>query len=248
MVLAACSSYFQQLFMENECKHPIVILKDIQFSEIKAILEYMYKGEVNVAQDHLAGLLKAAETLKVKGLVEDHQNMSGTTTPPHPPHTQPQATTEFRSSTPSFSKSNSLPAKFNNTTEPTPYETSYNSNSMHERNSVTFPTWSSATRVPLSPSPKHLGNNNYDATQSEPVPLKKKRYIGANKDTPILRTVLGHTSLQGNGGTTPEPPNQQQSLPQHPPKSINYSLPTYLSNGPSELGDKVCIYTEFALF
>ena len=27
MVLAACSSYFQNLFMENTCKHPIVFLK-----------------------------------------------------------------------------------------------------------------------------------------------------------------------------------------------------------------------------
>ena len=27
MVLAACSSYFQNLFMENDAKHPIVFLK-----------------------------------------------------------------------------------------------------------------------------------------------------------------------------------------------------------------------------
>ena len=27
MVLAACSTYFQNLFMENTCKHPIVFLK-----------------------------------------------------------------------------------------------------------------------------------------------------------------------------------------------------------------------------
>ena len=33
----------------------------------------MYKGEVNVAQDHLPGLLKVAELLKVKGLVEEER-------------------------------------------------------------------------------------------------------------------------------------------------------------------------------
>jgi hypothetical protein len=55
MILSACSSYFQQLFLENNCEHPIVFLKDIKYEEIRAILDYMYKGEVNVAQDHLPG-------------------------------------------------------------------------------------------------------------------------------------------------------------------------------------------------
>merc|ERR1719422_1261924 len=71
MILSACSSYFQTLFMENTCEHPIVFLKDIKIGEVRAILDYMYKGEVNVAQEELPGLLKVAELLKVKGLVEE---------------------------------------------------------------------------------------------------------------------------------------------------------------------------------
>ena len=55
MILCACSSYFQQLFMENTCEHPIVFLKDIKYEEIRTILDYMYKGEVNVAQEELPG-------------------------------------------------------------------------------------------------------------------------------------------------------------------------------------------------
>jgi len=67
MVLAACSSYFQSLFVDNTCPHPIVVFKDIQYAEIRAILEFMYRGEVNVAQEQVGALLKAAEALKVKG-------------------------------------------------------------------------------------------------------------------------------------------------------------------------------------
>ena len=67
MVLAACSSYFQTLFVENTCSHPIIVFKDIQYSDIRAILEYMYRGEVNVAQEQVGSLLKAAESLRVKG-------------------------------------------------------------------------------------------------------------------------------------------------------------------------------------
>ena len=59
--------------MENTCEHPIVFLKDIKYAEIRAILDYMYKGEVNVAQEELPGLLKVAELLRVKGLVEEER-------------------------------------------------------------------------------------------------------------------------------------------------------------------------------
>ncbi|XP_054933413.1 uncharacterized protein [Dermacentor andersoni] len=70
MVLSACSPFFQALFVENPCKHPIVIMKDMRYMDLKAIVEFMYRGEVNVSQDQLSALLKTAETLKVKGLAE----------------------------------------------------------------------------------------------------------------------------------------------------------------------------------
>ena len=100
MVLAACSSYFQSLFTELPCQHPVVVLKDVKYSEMKAILEYMYRGEVNVAQDQLAALLKVAEALKVKGLVEERGPLSHASPtkdsmehhqlPPQPPPQQQQ--------------------------------------------------------------------------------------------------------------------------------------------------------------
>ena len=76
MVLAACSNYFQELFMENTCKHPIVFLKDISFTQTRALLDYMYHGEVSVQEEELQGLLKIAEALQVKGLVESDDNLS----------------------------------------------------------------------------------------------------------------------------------------------------------------------------
>ena len=50
MVLSAGSPYFKALFEENQTKHPIIILKDVPFQHLTAILEFMYAGEVNVAQ------------------------------------------------------------------------------------------------------------------------------------------------------------------------------------------------------
>ncbi|KAK8782325.1 hypothetical protein V5799_016335 [Amblyomma americanum] len=78
MVLAACSPFFQALFVENPCKHPIVILPDMRYMNLKAAVEFMYRGELNVPLDRLGALLKTAETLKVKGLAEDtHENKNG---------------------------------------------------------------------------------------------------------------------------------------------------------------------------
>ena len=41
---------FEALLEENPAKHPIIILKDVPFQHLTAILEFMYAGEVNVAQ------------------------------------------------------------------------------------------------------------------------------------------------------------------------------------------------------
>ncbi|XP_034254253.1 protein bric-a-brac 1-like [Thrips palmi] len=70
MVLSACSPYFQTLFFENPCKHPIVILKDIRWPELKAVVEFMYKGEINVSQEQIGPLLQVAESLKIRGLAD----------------------------------------------------------------------------------------------------------------------------------------------------------------------------------
>jgi len=81
MVLSACSSYFEQLFTNFNEPHQVVILKDTSFCDIVAIIEFMYKGEINVSQDKLSSLLKTAENLKVKGLAEvsgEESKMMGT--------------------------------------------------------------------------------------------------------------------------------------------------------------------------
>jgi hypothetical protein len=56
------------MFERTQCKHPVIVLKDINSEDLEALLNYMYVGEVNVVQEKLAGLIKAAECLKIKGL------------------------------------------------------------------------------------------------------------------------------------------------------------------------------------
>ncbi|XP_037794032.1 protein tramtrack, beta isoform-like isoform X2 [Penaeus monodon] len=68
LVLSTCSEYFSDIFDRTPCKNPVVVLKDIQCRDLEFLLDYMYIGEVNVRQNELSSLIKAAECLRVKGL------------------------------------------------------------------------------------------------------------------------------------------------------------------------------------
>ncbi|XP_076222205.1 uncharacterized protein LOC116434039 isoform X25 [Nomia melanderi] len=70
VVLSACSPYFEGLLSQHYDKHPVFILKDVKFKELKAMMDYMYRGEVTISRDQLAALVNAAESLQIKGLSE----------------------------------------------------------------------------------------------------------------------------------------------------------------------------------
>ncbi|MCL4124400.1 UNVERIFIED_CONTAM: hypothetical protein GTU68_005202, partial [Idotea baltica] len=57
--------------------HPYIVFKDIDPSEMELLLNYMYQGEVNVVQEKLPSLIKAAEALKIKGLAVPDDLPSG---------------------------------------------------------------------------------------------------------------------------------------------------------------------------
>lgn len=40
-ILSACSPYFEELFVETDHSHPIVILKDVKAEEIQALIDVM---------------------------------------------------------------------------------------------------------------------------------------------------------------------------------------------------------------
>ena len=70
-----CSPYFQKIFTDNPCKHPIIVLKDVRGWEVQCIVDFMYKGETSVPEAQLTSLIKAAEGLKVRGLTSSDQSL-----------------------------------------------------------------------------------------------------------------------------------------------------------------------------
>lgn len=74
MLLASASSYFRTIFARlssssNKGQYPVIVLKDIRFLDLKAIVEFIYRGEVIVPQSQLQSVIKTAEGLKVRGLL-----------------------------------------------------------------------------------------------------------------------------------------------------------------------------------
>ncbi|KAK9878052.1 hypothetical protein WA026_020680 [Henosepilachna vigintioctopunctata] len=89
VVLSACSPYFELLLSKHYDKHPIVILQDVKFQELKAMMDYMYRGEVSISSDQLGALLKAAKSLQIKGLWDNGKGDVETSVPVKPKSPQP---------------------------------------------------------------------------------------------------------------------------------------------------------------
>ncbi|KAF7990279.1 hypothetical protein HCN44_000084 [Aphidius gifuensis] len=76
LVLAACSPYFERVFKEHYGEQPILILKGIAVEEMECLLDFMYRGSINVTEEHLPSLIKTATDLEIRGLSGDHRNDS----------------------------------------------------------------------------------------------------------------------------------------------------------------------------
>lgn len=58
------------LFQSTPCKHPVIVLQDVAWTDLHALVEFIYHGEVNVHQRSLSSFLKTAEVLRVSGLTQ----------------------------------------------------------------------------------------------------------------------------------------------------------------------------------
>lgn len=224
IVLAACSTYFQNLFHELPSQqHPIIVLKDVKYSEMKAIMEYMYRGEVNVAQSELPDLLKIAQMLKVKGLVEEHgqggtgrdlrrEDAIDTSISPPP---------AISTSTGGSGGSRSSPLHSTAITPPPHYPSLYGKSGIsldrvqsHLASSFTWPlSLHSGAGHQLSTSLSSTVLGSYD-NGIETSPLKRRKLLQPstllmNNDTPILRTVLGQAHVDSSQAIPLQPDSHE---------------------------------------
>ena len=69
LVLSSCSNYFDSILQcVSTGKHPLVILTNIQPTIFRALLQFMYEGQVSVERMQVTDVLEAAKVLQVKEL------------------------------------------------------------------------------------------------------------------------------------------------------------------------------------
>lgn len=66
---------YRQMFVlqSTPCKHPVIVLQDVIYEDLHALVEFIYHGEVNVHQKALPSFLKTAEVLRVSGLTQQSE-------------------------------------------------------------------------------------------------------------------------------------------------------------------------------
>merc|ERR1719470_705006 len=90
VIISACSPFFRTILRRNKHEHPLLYLKGVKYADLVSVLNFMYHGEVNVAQEELNSFLAVAEDLRVKGLTQTTSDTRAAT------NSQPSGSTKQR--------------------------------------------------------------------------------------------------------------------------------------------------------
>jgi len=89
VILSACSPFFRNILRRNQHQHPLLYLKGVKYTDLQSVLNFMYHGEVNVAQEDLNSFLAVAEDLRVKGLTQNQSRPENNKRESYPPPPKP---------------------------------------------------------------------------------------------------------------------------------------------------------------
>lgn len=70
VVLASGSNFFRDILKKHKHSHPLIYLRGVKSNYMKALVTFLYDGEVSILEQDLDNFLLLAQELKVKGLEE----------------------------------------------------------------------------------------------------------------------------------------------------------------------------------
>ena len=76
LVLSTSSEYFTDIFKNNKHSHPLLCFDGIKNHDLSNILDFIYRGEVQIYQENLYQFLAIAQRFKLKGLLDNQESVS----------------------------------------------------------------------------------------------------------------------------------------------------------------------------
>ena len=70
VILATGSDFFKVALSDMSNPHPLIYLRGVKAKQLEALLDYIYKGEVNVPEADLDDFLLLATELQIKGMIK----------------------------------------------------------------------------------------------------------------------------------------------------------------------------------
>lgn len=67
IILSVSSPYFHNVFKDNPCKHPTLIMRGVSYHDMRKLIEYMYRGTIDVSVEQVNSIIQLALDLDVKG-------------------------------------------------------------------------------------------------------------------------------------------------------------------------------------
>lgn len=108
------TTFFQELLADHSDKQTIIFLNNVNYSLLKLIVEYIYRGCVNIDHTELQKFLQTARALKISGLVNYGEEEPQTSKKnPAPPKLTAQKPNQKRSIGESTASASSTPPKMN---------------------------------------------------------------------------------------------------------------------------------------
>ena len=81
VILSGCSSVFKSILQKNPHSHPFIYFKGANLCDLRALLDFIYKGECRVPRERITTFLSLAEELNVNGFSEEAEQSSETKEP-----------------------------------------------------------------------------------------------------------------------------------------------------------------------
>jgi len=163
LVLSICSTYFNELFTPKTHKQrpansaAIVYLKDVDPHHLELLLNFMYRGEINVEEDELISLLSTAKGLQIRGLSDNEEEERS------PSPQSENSNHKTIKSKPSSSSNTSKAVKRSKTPPSTSSNIPSTSNNQNHPSSMTpskkIKTEALAGGVIAQPGPSHVGED-----------------------------------------------------------------------------------------